>query len=82
MGAPIKAVEGLHEHVAEIFAGRGANQVTARCSAVGVPPRRRYEICLQAGSHRAVVDVPRGMDPHALLHRAAELFAESLDHRR
>ena len=82
MGAPVKAVEDLHEHVAEIVAARGANQVVARCSAVGVAPRRRYEISLQAGSHRAIVDVPRGVDPHPLLQRAADIFADSLVLRR
>ena len=82
MGAPVKAVEDLHEHVAEIVAGRGPSQVTARCTAVGIAPRRRYEICLESGNHRAVVDVPRGMDPLALLQRSVELFAESLPARR
>ena len=82
MGAPVTA-ENLLEKVASFTAGSGVNQVTASCFAVGVAARRRYEILLEGpegpdGRERAIFDVPRGVDPHPLLERAAELFADSL----
>jgi hypothetical protein len=81
MGAQITA-ENLLEKVASFTAGRGALQVTASCFALGVSPNRRYEIQLEGGGEKAIFDVPRGVDPHALLPVAAELFADSLQARR
>jgi hypothetical protein len=77
MGAQGTA-ENLLEKVASLTAGRGTTQVTASCFALGVAPKQRYEILLEGGGERAVFDVPRGVDPHALLPIAAELFADSL----
>lgn len=81
MGALITA-ENLLEKVASLTAGRGVHEVTASCFAVGVAPNRRYEIVLEGKGEKAVFDVPRGVDPHALLPIAAELFADSLAARR
>lgn len=84
MGAQVTA-ENLLEKVASFTAGRGQFEVTASCFAVGVAPKRRYEILLEGpegSGERAVFDVPRGVDPHALLPVAAELFADSLQARR
>jgi hypothetical protein len=81
MGALITA-ENLLEKVASVTAGRGVHEVTACCFAVGVAPNRRYEIILEGGGEKAVFDVPRGVDPHALLPVSAELFADSLASRR
>ena len=81
MGAQVTA-ENLLEKVASLTAGRGHVQVTASCFAVGAVPKRRYEILLEGGGERAIFDVPRGVDPHALLPVAAEIFADSLLARR
>lgn len=81
MGAQVTA-ENLLEKVASLTAGRGAHEVTASCFAIGIPPKRRYEIVLEGGGERAVFDVPRGVDAQALLPVAAELFADSLQARR
>jgi hypothetical protein len=81
MGAQGTA-ENLLEKVASLTAGRGALQVTASCFVLGVAPKQRYEIFLEGGGEQAVFDVPRGVDPHALLAIAAELFADSLLARR
>lgn len=81
MGAQVTA-ENLLEKVASFTAGRGALEVTASCFAIGASPKRRYEIVLEGGGEKAVFDVPRGVDPHALLPVAAELFADSLQARR
>jgi hypothetical protein len=81
MGAQITA-ENLLEKVASLTAGRGALQVTASCFALGIAPNRRYEIVLEGGGEKAIFDVPRSVDPHALLPVAAELFADSLQARR
>ena len=81
MGAQVTA-ENLLEKVASLTAGRGEFQVTASCFAVGAAPKRRYEILLEGRGERAVFDVPRGVDPHALLPVAAELFSDSLQARR
>jgi hypothetical protein len=81
MGAPVTA-ENVLEKVASLSAGRGDHRVTASCVAVGADPARRYEIFLEGGGEKAVIDVPRDVDPHALLAIAAELFADSLRARR
>ena len=81
MGAQVTA-ENLLEKVASLTAGRGAFEVTANCFAIGVSPKRRYEIVLEGGGEKAVFDVPPGYDPNALLPVAAELFADSLQARR
>lgn len=81
MGAPVTA-ENVLEKVASLSAGPGDHRVTASCVAVGAEPARRYQILLEGGGERAVVDVPRGVDPLALLPIAAELFADSLLARR
>ena len=81
MGARVKT-ENLLEKMASFTACRGSHQVAASCFEIGIAPKRRYEIILEGGGERAVFDVPRGVDPHALLPVAAELFAGSLQVRR
>ena len=73
--------ENFLEKVASFTADRGPNRVTARCFAVGLPAKPRYEILLEGGGEKAILDVPHGVDPHAFLPVAAELFAESLQAR-
>ena len=82
MGATVRASESLLEQVAEISVIAGGVEVRGRCIAIGEGPRLRHEVLLEAGEQRAVVDVPRGTDPRALLRRATEIFSESLAARR
>jgi hypothetical protein len=82
MGATVRAAESHLEQVAEISVTVGGIEVRGRCNAIGEGPRLRHEVLLEAGVERAVVDVPRGADPEAMLHRAVELFSESLAARR
>ncbi|HLU67328.1 MAG TPA: hypothetical protein VKZ63_13680 [Kofleriaceae bacterium] len=82
MGKAVTADDVNLEQVADITAISRGIPVRGRCVRIGDLARHRHEILLEAGLDRAIVDVPPGRDPHALLLRALELFSESLAARR
>jgi hypothetical protein len=80
--AAVQKSENLCELVAEIAGTIGGVEVRGRCFSFTAGYRRRHEIHLQAGRERAIVDVPRGVDPKELLRKSLAIFTESLAARR
>jgi len=78
MAATFELSESSVEELAEIAGVHGGVEVRARFHVFESPKGIRHEIVLEARGHRAVVDVPRGGDPHSFAESAMAIFGHSI----